>query len=122
MDNLYTMVGIVNAVLMVCLIIGSYMAIRSGKGQQAGTLQSQAIQALQAELDSFKRRIDVLEKETVRLTTIITLIKTALRKHGWIVSIDGEMVTIENNQNGRKSHGRIAETLTDFNINLPGEQ
>jgi len=94
MNDLYNAAGIINTALMLCLMVGGYMAIRSGKQQQAGTIQSQVIDALKAELETLQRRVDTLEKENTRLTQIMLLIKTALRQRGIAVTIDGDIVTI----------------------------
>lgn len=94
MNELYNAAGIFNTFLMLCLIVGGYIAIKSGKQQQSGTLQSQAIEALQAELESLQRRIEVLEKENTRLTQIMSVIRVALKKRGLVVSIENDIVMI----------------------------
>lgn len=108
MNELYNAAGIFNTFLMLCLIVGGYIAIKSGKQQQSGTLQSQAIEALQAELESLQRRIEVLEKENTRLTQTIGLIKTALGQRGVIISVTGDLVTITDNR-GSSQSARIQE-------------
>ena len=108
MNELYNAAGIFNTFLTLCLIVGGYIAIKSGKQQQSGTLQSQAIEALQAELESLQRRIEVLEKENTRLTQTIGLIKTALGQRGVIISINGDLVTVSDSR-GSSQSARIQE-------------
>lgn len=108
MSELYNAAGILNTLLTLCLIVGGYIAIKSGKQQQSGTLQSQAIEALQAELESLQRRIEVLEKENTRLTQTIGLIKSALSQRGMIISISGDLVTISDSR-GSSQSARIQE-------------
>lgn len=107
MSELYNAAEILNTALMLCVIIGGYMAIRSGKHQQAGTIQAQVIDALKAELETLQRRMDSLEKENTRLTQTLNLIRSALRKRGLNVTIDGDLVTISDN--GSSQSGRIQE-------------
>ncbi len=94
MNEIYNATGILNTILMLCMIIGGYIAIKSGKHQQTGTIQSQAIDALQAELESLQRRIEVLEKENTQLEHLIETIKEAISHKGIEITINGEMVTI----------------------------
>ena len=108
MNELYNAAGILNTLLMLCMIVGGYIAIKSGKHQQAGTIQSQAIEALQAELESLQRRIEVLEKENTRLKQTIDLIRSALSQRGVIISINGDLVTISDNR-GSSQSARIQE-------------
>jgi cell division protein FtsB len=108
MSDLYNAAGVINTVLMLCVIIGGYMAIKSGKHQQAGTIQSQVIDALKAELETLQRRMDTLEKENTRLTQIMSLIKSALRKRGLTISIDGDLVTIDDGK-GNSQYSHIQE-------------
>jgi ABC-type phosphate transport system auxiliary subunit len=108
MNELYNAAGILNTLLMLCMIVGGYIALKSGRQQQAGTIQSQAIDALQAELASLQRRIEVLEKENSRLKQTIDLIKSALSQRGVLISINGDLVTISDSR-GSSQSARIQE-------------
>lgn len=108
MNDLYNATGILNTVLMLCVIIGGYIAIKSSKNQQASTIQSQVIDALKAELDTLQHRIEALEKENARLTQTIDLIRLALKQRGILVTIDGGLVTISDNK-GNSQSARIQE-------------
>ncbi len=107
MSQFYTAASILNASLTICVIIGGYLAMRSGKRRQAGEIQSQVIEALQAELEALQRRVDSLERENTRLTQIMSLIKQALRQRGLAISIDGDLVTISDH--GSSQSARIRE-------------
>ncbi len=76
------------------VLVGGYIALRSGKTRTSGQLQSQAIEALQAEVTSLNRRMQDLEKENTHLQHLLSLIKTALGKRGLLISIDGDLLTI----------------------------
>jgi cell division protein FtsB len=109
MSDIYNAAGILNTALMLCLIIGGSLAIRSGKQQQAGSIQSQVIDALKAELETLQRRVDSLEKENTRLTQIMSLIKQALRKRGLTITIDGDLVTIDDGRGSSSQYSHIQE-------------
>jgi cell division protein FtsB len=99
---------IINTLVILCGLAGGYAALRSGKGQQVGTIQGQVIEALKAELEAVQHRVEALEKENARLTQTIGLIKSALSRRGMVVTIDGNLVTISDRQ-GSSQSGRIQE-------------
>lgn len=103
MNDLYNLASIGNIIIGILLLIGGYMAFRSSHGQQTGNIQAQAIDALKAELEAVQRRIDVVERENTRLHLTINLIKSALKQRGLHVTIDGDMVTIEDRRAGGQS-------------------
>lgn len=108
MSELYNAAGILNTVVIVLILAGGYIALRSGKHQKAGEIQEQVIEALKAELETLQRRIDRLERENVRLTQTIGLIKSALSQRGMIITIDGDLVTISDSK-GSSQSARIQE-------------
>jgi cell division protein FtsB len=103
MNDLNNLASVGNILIGIMLLIGGYVALRNGKHRQAGEIQSQVIAALQAELDALQHRIEALEKENARLNHIMNLMKSALRKRGLTVSIDGDLVTIDDTR-GNSSH------------------
>lgn len=109
MNDLYSLASIGNIIIGILLLIGGYMAFRSGKHQQTGEIQEQAINALKAELEAIQRRIDVVERENTRLHMTINLIKSALAKRGMRVTIDGDMVEITDAHGNSSSYNHIQE-------------
>lgn len=109
MNDWYNLTSIGNILISLLLLIGGYIAIRSGKQRQAGEIQSQVIDALKAELEALQRRMDTLERENIRLTHIMGLIKTALRKRGLTISIDGDLVTIDDRRGPGGQYSHIQE-------------
>lgn len=107
MQELTNAAVIGNTIITLLIIVGGYIAIRSGKHRAAGDIQGQVIDALKAELEALQRRVDSLEKENTRLTQIMSLIKQALRRRGLTISIDGDLVTISDN--GTSQSARIQE-------------
>lgn len=108
MENLSSFTSILNTLFLIAAMVGGYMAIRSGKHRASGEIQAQAIDALKAELDVLQRRLEQLEKENTRLNQIMSLIKSAMSKRGLVVTIDGDLVTIQDGHGGSQV-GRIQE-------------
>ena len=104
MQELTNAAVIGNFIITLLIIVGGYIALRSGKHRTAGEIQSQVIDALKAELETLQRRMDALEKENTRLTQIMSLIKQALRTRGLTISIEGELVTISDNGTSQSAH------------------
>ncbi len=100
----------VNFALTVGGIIGGVIAYRSGVERSANQVQESVITALDAELSSLRSKIDDMKAENTRLCLIIDTICTALRRRGLAVSIDGDIVSI-NDQQGQSTMSRIQEEL-----------
>jgi len=107
-SSIYDLASIGNILIGLMILAGGYIAMRSGRQQQAGAIQSQVIDALKAELETLQRRLEALEKENTRLEQTMGLIKHALRKRGLAISIDGDLVTIRDEHGGSQT-GRIRE-------------
>lgn len=109
MNELSNLFSVVNVAITLLVLVGGYMAIKSANHRQSGEIQSQAIDALKAELEVLQRRLEALERENTRLQQIMSLIKSALRKRGLTISIDGDLVTIDDGKGHRSQHSRIQE-------------
>src|SRR5690242_15647473 len=76
-------------------LVVAFFAVRSGVLQSATNAQSSAISALRAEVETLRERVEDAEKENSRLEQIIETICSALKKRGLIISIQGEMISIQ---------------------------
>jgi cell division protein FtsB len=108
MNTIYSAVGIINTIIVILAFAGGYIALKSGKHEKVGEIQDQVISALKAELETLQRRMDSLEKENTRLNQIMGLIKSALRRRGLTISIDGDLVTIDDGK-GNSQYSHIQE-------------
>lgn len=95
---------IINLIIALCTFIGGYIAFRYGVQKQAGEIQEHVIAALDAEMSVLRSRIEHLEKENERQAQIISTIKAAMRKRGFIISIDGEIVYVQNGGTTQAQH------------------
>lgn len=88
---------------MVLIIAGAILAaIRSGKDdsvKKATEAQAKTIDAMQSRLDVQSSSIDEMRKDNIRLQLIIETISSALKSMGLIVTIEGEMIKIKDNNN-----------------------
>jgi hypothetical protein len=95
--------SILNLVLFIGLTIGGWVAFRYGITRTANEVQERVIHALESEINALKDRLSELEKENVRLTEVIAVIRTSLRRCGMFITIDGEMVIIHD-KHGKTTH------------------
>ncbi len=96
---------ILGPVLTLALALAAAVVFRSTLAKTAGEIQDRVINSLQADLNAQNLKIMQLEKDNMRLTTILEIIQSALRKKEIFISIEGEMVSITDkdgsNQNAR---------------------
>lgn len=100
---------IIHVVSVALIAVIGLLAYRSGITQNQGTAQDNTIRALQGEINVLKDRIAEIEKENHSHTQTINLIKKALGQRGLIVTIDGGLVTIIDNNKGSSQSARIQE-------------
>lgn len=94
-------------------LVGAFFVVRSGRLQSANTAQSSAISAMQSEMAVMNQRIEDKEKENEQLNKKITHLEltidticAALKKRGLIISVQGEMINIEDKR-GNSTTARI---------------
>ena len=85
-------------------VIGAIYVTRSKVSEKANAAQQSAIDAMKAELETLRGRIDDLNKENVRLEKVVDTICQALKVKGTIITIQGEMVHIRDNGNSTSKH------------------
>lgn len=113
MSELSNAAGILNTIMIILVLVGGYIALRSGKNQKTGEIQGQVIEALKAELESLQRRLETLEKENTRLTQIMNIIRAALRKRGLVVSIESDIVIISDHTGSSSTSTTIQQSASE---------
>jgi hypothetical protein len=88
-------------IVLVATIVAGRSMSRSKANEQATEAQKNTMAAMHEEIDILRKRIDDIKvenadirKENARLQVTIDTIKTALKGMGLAVTIDGEMVLI----------------------------
>ena len=93
----------------IIVIVGWFIMAKSGIGKKTSEAQSGAIIALEAEVSALTRKVDSITKENARLEQTIDTICMALKTRGMLISIQGEMINIEDLKNGKTTVTRIRE-------------
>lgn len=99
MLDLQTLSNIAGLISFVAVVIGGFFFMKSNVGKQTSDAQQNAISALQAEVQTLRGRIADTEKENIKLQQTLDTICSALKIRGLVVSIQGEMINIAD-QNG----------------------
>lgn len=76
-------------------VIGAFFLIKNGVGKSTNEAQESAINAMKSELDTLRGRIEDTEKENAGLKQTIQTICEALKLRGLVITIQGEMVNIQ---------------------------
>lgn len=100
--------GMLNLILTVTGILGGLLAYRSGLARTANEIQERVIHALELELTGMRGKLQDMQDENTRLSLLIDTICAALRGRGMVISIDGDMVSIRDQQ-GMSTTTRIQE-------------
>lgn len=95
--------------IVVIAIVGSYYIVRSGVGKTTASAQQDAIVALQAQVSALKDDVADLTKENARLEQVVQTICSALKTRGMIITVQGELISIEEVKTGKTTVTRIHE-------------
>lgn len=94
-------------------LVGAFFVVKAGGFQSANTAQSSAIGALQAEMGVKDKEIARLNRTVERLEQTIVTICVALKKRlGLIITVDDDMVSIEDRK-GASTTARIRRISED---------
>jgi len=91
----------------------AFFAVKNGTMKSANDAQSSAINAMQTEIQTLRERVDDTEKENIRLEQTMQTICVALEKKGFVITIQGEMVNIEDKRSSRSTTTRIRRIAQD---------
>lgn len=94
-------------ITLLAILIGGFYMGKSNASKTASEAQQGAITAMQAEINVLRGRTDDQKKEIVKLEQTIDTICTALKLRGLVITIQGEMVNIQD-KNGHSSTTRIS--------------
>ncbi|HCI78999.1 MAG TPA: hypothetical protein DHW02_04850 [Ktedonobacter sp.] len=96
--------SVLNLLITICLVIGGIAAYRHGFTRTANEVQERVIHALQSEIQSLHDRIEALERENTRLNYVISTMCSALKQRGLHVTIDGDIVSIQDHRGDSYSY------------------
>lgn len=96
--------SLLNLLITISLLVGGIAAYRHGFTRTANEVQERVIHALQSEIQSLHDRVDALERENTRLNYIISTMCSALKQRGLHVTIDGDIVSIQDHRGDSYSY------------------
>lgn len=99
MIDIQTLSNIAGLVSFGAVVVGGVYMARGKAGKQASEAQQSAITALQAELTILRQRVTDTEKENIKLQQTIDTICSALKMRGLIITVQGEMINIQDGTN-----------------------
>lgn len=111
MNTLETIPYLINAILAICLTVGGFFAYRNGRQSQLNKFQQDTNNALKQRVEVLESKIVDFEKENVIQRHIIETITAALKQRGIFISIDGDIVTIQD-KSGVSSHKKVITTTS----------
>ena len=94
LTNIGSFLPVLDLVIVLCLAIGGYLAIRSGYGKQTSEMQERAISALTAQIEAQKAQITSLEQKILRLERLLETVQETLSRRGLRIEINGEFITL----------------------------
>ncbi len=100
---------ILQSVFLLAAMAGGVLVFRSTKKTDIMQIQSDTITALQQQIDALKDGQETLQKENSHLQYVIETIIDALKHKGMLITVQGEMVTIEDGKGQSSSIRRRAE-------------
>ena len=93
MTTFTSVLTIVNLVIVIGLMLGGYIAIRSGVARSGQEIQERIKQAFKDENELLQSRVKRLEAENKRLNSLMQLVVAALKKtHGINLEISEDMI------------------------------
>lgn len=95
MQNFITLTNILLGIFGISGIIGAFFTIRNVRRATIVTIQDQTIQAMQQQINALKAGQEALQKDNSHLQYVIETISAALKQKGILITVEGEMVTVE---------------------------
>jgi hypothetical protein len=95
--------SVLSAVLTISFVIGGF-SFKNGRQEKLAKFQKDTNDALEQRIKALEGRSADLEKENIIQRHIIETITLALKQKGLIITIDGDMVTITDQNTNSSSH------------------
>lgn len=100
-QNLNSYVGLISFfIASIVAVVSARSTTKVNMNDQANKAQNDAIQAMQEEIASLRRKIDDAKQDNTRLKRVIDTIRIALEKRGLTITISDDAIDIES---GNKS-------------------
>lgn len=104
LNNPSTFLPIFSIVISILVVVGGYIAFRSGFFKQSSEIQSQTIDALKTRVDTLESQAISDAQEIKRLRTVINTVRFALKRKGILIEIEGEYITLIESGESKSTH------------------
>jgi cell division protein FtsB len=111
----FDFLSIINVVIGLAALVGVFVAFLRSNKTEITRIQEETINAFKARLELLEKRQTELEKENTSLKQVLETIKAALKQKGFHVTIDGDMVIIEDDSSSISARRRAASKQTKDN-------
>ena len=113
--NFAALLPYLSTFLALCITVGGLFAMRQGYSKQATEIQEKVIGALQAQNEAQETQIATCEKEIARLKRVVSTIQYALKRRGLRIEIDGDAITVvdEQSRQSRTVQIRLSDKTTN---------
>lgn len=98
---------LLQATLLLAAMAGGVFVFRNSKKAGIVQIQSDTIIAMQQNLETLKTNQETLQKENIHLQYVIETISAALKQKGIIITISGEMITLQDAKGQTSSMRRM---------------
>lgn len=103
-SELLTFLNIIAVVITVCVVIGGFSGFRNGRQTKLMELQEKTIIALQGRVKTLEDKAIDLERENAVQQHLIDTLISAYKQEGRTVTIDGDLITIQDKTGARITH------------------
>ena len=116
-NDLLPYLSILSLVLTISFVIGGF-SFKNGRTEKLAKFQKDTNDALQQRIEVLESKIGDFEKENVVQRHVIDTIVSALKQRGIIITVDGDMVTIQDAR-GTSTHRKRTVQQTNAIIKEP---
>lgn len=118
--DLSPLINIIYLVLLTCIVIGGLFAMRKGYSKEAQEAMKSLNDTLDEEIKGLRRRVDDLERDRATQDRVIATIRSVLKTYNLRVTIQGDVVTI-NDSVGKSKSMRVQPPASVQPIKAPDD-
>src|SRR5579859_5232935 len=106
MPDIASTLSIISILLTIGALLGGIWAFKSGISRTANEIQERVINALEADIELLRKRLDELKDENTHLRLVIETICTALKSRGLIIRIEDNLISIDDTRSEERRVGK----------------
>lgn len=94
MPDLSNFLPVLSIVVSICVVIGGFIAFRSGYASTTADVQDKVITALKIQIEALEKQVDTSAKEITKLKRVMITIQSVLTQRGLHITVDDETITL----------------------------